>query len=90
MSKYPIETGPFPANPARLRYVGGRDCSRDGQVDQSQINWGGHADPRGVLVEGEVYEVDRISVHSSHTRIYLKGHPKHFNSVWFEEAPEGT
>lgn len=56
-----------------------------GEVSESQINWGGHTDPRGLLEKDKEYDVDDIEVHSWHTRIYLKGINGYFNSVWFEK-----
>jgi len=60
----------------KVKYIG---CT-DGQV-----NWGGNDDPRGLLVEGQVYELERKEVHTWHTKYYLKEFPgKKFNSVSFE------
>ena len=55
-----------------------------GASDQ-QVRWGSCADPRGVLTEGEEYEVERVEMHSMHTKIHLKGIEGGFNSVCFEE-----
>ena len=53
----------------------------------SQVNWGSHADPTGLLVVGKTYTIDHTAVHSSYTKVFLEGFPgKHFNSVWFEDA----
>jgi hypothetical protein len=53
-------------------------------ASREQIKWGGTADPRGILVVGDKYEVTRVEEHSMHTRIYLKGiEDKYFNSVCF-------
>lgn len=50
-----------------------------------QINWGSHEDPRNLLELNKEYEVEKIDVRSSHTKIYLKEFPgKSFNSVWFD------
>ena len=50
-----------------------------------QINWGSHEDPRNLLELNKDYEVEKIDVRSSHTKIYLKAFPgKSFNSVWFD------
>ena len=58
-----------------------------GGADNSSINWGSHDDPRGVLLEGHTYTVDRTEVHTWHTKVYLQEFPnKHFNSVWFDET----
>lgn len=62
----------------RYRYLG------DAQVCVEQIQWGSNRDPRGVLVAGESYEVERVEQHTWHTRVYLDGIDGHFNSVWFE------
>ena len=38
-----------------------------------------------VLKIGEIYTVERVEVHTMHTKIFLKEHPNiEFNSVWFE------
>jgi hypothetical protein len=63
----------------RLRYIGATDA---------QVNWGGNADPRGLLTEGEVYDLDRQSVHSWHTKVWLVGIDGGFNSVCFEEVSQ--
>lgn len=53
-------------------------------VDEAQIRWGGHNDPRGILEVGKEYELAYADVHSSHTRIVLTDFPMcQFNSVWF-------
>jgi hypothetical protein len=50
-----------------------------------QIEWGGNADPVGLLVVGQEYELDHADVRSQSTRIFLKDFPgKQFNSVWFD------
>ena len=41
----------------------------------AQVKWGGCADPRGVLEEGESYEVERDEVHRWHTKIFLTDFP---------------
>lgn len=59
----------------------------DPESAQAQVNWGGHADPRGLLEVGKAYEVYRIEVHTWHTKVFLVGFPgKSFNSVWFTEV----
>jgi hypothetical protein len=54
-------------------------------ADDDQVRWGSCADPRGLLVEGETYEVEREDVHSWHTKLFLKGvdSGRGFNSVCF-------
>lgn len=66
--------------PDKVRFLGG---------SPEQIKWAGGGDPTGVLEVGQVYDVDRISVHSWHTRVYLIGFEKWFNSVMFERADDG-
>ena len=54
-------------------------------VSKDQIDWGSHCDPRGVLIFGQQYELERAEVHSQHTKIFLKEFPgKSWNSVWFD------
>lgn len=54
--------------------------------DDIQVKWGTCADPRGLLTVGEEYEVERIEIHSWHTKIFLKGidSGRGFNDVSFE------
>lgn len=53
----------------------------------SQVRWGGNDDPRGILVEGDVYELWDEYVHSSHTKLEFVDFPGlRFNSVCFEEV----
>lgn len=60
------------------RYIGCCDA---------QVNYGSNDDPRGILVEGELYEVWDEDVRSSHTKIELKDfRGLKFNSVCFEEV----
>lgn len=58
----------------RLTYLGAIDA---------QVNWGSNTDPRGLLVEGMEYEVEKVEVHSWHTKVYLKGIDGKFNSSHF-------
>jgi hypothetical protein len=51
------------------------------------IRWGGCDDPRGILIIGDIYTVDRTEVHSQHTKVVLEGYDGRFNSVSFEDAP---
>lgn len=52
-----------------------------------QVRWGGNDDPRGLLTEGETYEVDDVEVHSWHTKYALRGFTgKKFNSASFKSA----
>jgi len=59
-----------------VRYIGTSDA---------QVNWGANSDPRGVLIEGDCYHVEKVEVHSWHTKLYLRGIPGKFNSVSFEK-----
>lgn len=59
-----------------------------GEVSDEQVRWGSNDDPRGVLVVGRVYELDREpEVHSWHTKLHIGG--KRYNSVNFREACDG-
>ncbi len=63
----------------------GQRVQFNGSVSQSQISWGSHRDPRGVLTAGQVYTVSRVEVHSWHTKVFLEGFDekdRSFNSVW--------
>jgi hypothetical protein len=61
---------------AKMKYTG---CSDE------QVRWGGNADPRGLLVEGEEYEIEKTEVHPWHTKVKLKGFDGWFNSVCFDQ-----
>lgn len=49
-----------------------------------QIQWGNNSDPRDILIIGYEYYVEHVYVHSSHTKIELRGVKGKFNSVCFE------
>lgn len=50
-----------------------------------QVRWGDGDDPRIHLVFNEVYTIEKIIIHSWHTKIYLKEIPgKKFNSLFFK------
>jgi hypothetical protein len=51
---------------------------------ESQHNWGNHTGNVDELTIGQSYEIDRIDVHSWHTKVYLVGIKGSFNSVCFE------
>lgn len=61
----------------KVRYIGASDA---------QVLWGNCDDPRDVLVEGEVYEVEDREAHTWHTKLSLVGVEGQFNSVCFEEV----
>ena len=63
----------------KVKYIGASDA---------QVQWGGCDDPRDVLVEGELYEVDEEEVHTQHTKLSLVGIKGRFNSVCFERLEE--
>lgn len=55
-------------------------------VTIEQIRWGGHTNPIGILEVGKSYEVEKVEVHSSHTRVFLVGIKGYFNSIWFDDS----
>lgn len=61
----------------QVKYTGATD---------SQVNWGSNTDPRNILTEGEVYDVEFEDVHSWHTKLKLVGIDGLFNSVSFEDV----
>ena len=58
-----------------------------GATDQ-QVRWGSNDDPRKVLTVGQTYEVEKVEVHTWHTKVYLVGIEGRFNSVSFEAPHE--
>ena len=58
----------------RVRYIG---CSKE------QINWGNNDKPYMCIID-HIYTVANVEVHTSHTKIELKGIIGRFNSVCFE------
>jgi len=58
-------------------------------ISDFENDWG-NCDPiKDNLIVGEVYEVEKVEVHSWHTKIFLSEFPgKCFNSVHFEEIGE--
>lgn len=59
-----------------VKFIG---CSKE------QINWGNNDDPNEVLIIDEQYHVEKVNVHSQHTKIQLRGISGKFNSVCFEK-----
>lgn len=55
---------------------------------QEQIKWGSNDDPNPHLFVGDIYYVESVKVHSSHTKITLRGVRGQFNSVCFEVVNE--
>ena len=54
-----------------------------GNATNAQIRWGNHNDPRNLLEKNNMYDVDKIEIHSWHTKVFLKGYSGSFNSIWF-------
>lgn len=53
--------------------------------DEDQKRWGNHDGDISILEIGKSYDVERIEVHSWHTKVYLIGIEGSYNSVCFEE-----
>lgn len=53
-------------------------CSKD------QHAWGNHTGDFTKLTVGERYTVERVEVHSFHTKVFLEGIDGSFNSVCFK------
>jgi hypothetical protein len=49
-----------------------------------QINWGNNDDPRSSLIIGKEYIIEKVDVHSQHTKIKLYNKMGWFNSVCFK------
>lgn len=60
---------------SKVKFIG---CSKE------QIAWGNNDDPNLVLFLGDQYYVEKVEVHSSYTKIELRGIVGKFNSVCFE------
>lgn len=63
----------------KVKYIGSSD---------EQVNWGSNDDPRNVLIVGDAYLVEKVEVHTSHTKLHLRGVYGKFNSVSFEKIGE--
>lgn len=62
-----------------------RTATYTDDVNDAQVRWGSHDDPRGLLIPGGIYAVESVEVHTNHTKIFLAAFPgKSFNSVWFD------
>ena len=59
----------------KVKYIG---------ADDDQVRWGSNDDPRGVLIEGQIYEVEKVEPHTWHTKYHING--KKYNSVCFEDV----
>ena len=53
---------------------------------EEQINWGNNDDPNKLLFVGDKYIIDKVEVHSYHTKLTLRGVSGRFNSVCFEKV----
>ena len=63
----------------KVRYLG--DAASGDEV----VKWGSNDDPRGLLIEGQEYELENQEVHTWHTKYILAEFPdKRFNSVSFQ------
>ena len=63
----------------KVRYLG--DAASSDEV----VKWGSNDDPRGLLVEGQEYELENQEVHTWQTKYILAEFPdKRFNSVSFK------
>ena len=51
---------------------------------EEQIRWGNNDDPRSFLIVGKEYTVEKVDVHSQHTKVKLYNKMGWFNSVCFE------
>ena len=67
--------------------VGMRVRYQPSDGDEHKARWGANRDPRGVLDPEVTYKVERVEVHSWHTKLWLVGVEGRFNSVHFIPAP---
>jgi hypothetical protein len=56
-----------------------------GSVEE-QVRWRSNDNPKGLLFEGDIYYVERVEIHSWHTKLYLRGVYGKFNSSCFEKV----
>lgn len=49
-----------------------------------QVRWGNNDDPRSFLIVGKEYVIEKVFVHSQHTKIKLYNKMGMFNSVCFK------
>ncbi len=61
----------------QVKFIG---CTKE------QILWGNNHDPNSSLRLNDFYYVERIEVHSQHTKLELKGIEGKYNSVCFEKV----
>ena len=60
----------------QVKYIG---CTED------QMNWGSNDDPNKFLIEGYTYYIEKVEVHSWHTKLTLRNISAKFNSVSFNK-----
>jgi hypothetical protein len=57
----------------------------------AQVKWGSNTNSDNLLIKGNSYIVEKVEVHSWHTKLYLMGIKGKFNSVCFsDQAQQGT
>ena len=76
MMPYPFKMEHFKAGDS-VRFIG---CTPE------QIRWGNNDDPNELLFRGDVFYVEKVEVHSQHTKLSLRGVYGKFNSVCFEKV----
>jgi hypothetical protein len=50
-----------------------------------QNKWGSNDDPSKFLIEGATYYIEKVEVHTWHTKLHLRGVYGKFNSVCFKK-----
>jgi hypothetical protein len=55
-----------------------------GCIDE-QVAWGSNDDPRKVMIEGDIYRIEKVELHSYHTKLRFRGIKGKFNSVCFKK-----
>jgi hypothetical protein len=53
-----------------------------------QVRWGNNNDPNEIMKEGDIIEIERVEVHSWHTKLYFVGIAGKFNSASFSPVPD--
>ena len=59
-----------------VKFIG---CSKE------RIAWGNNDDPNSILFVGDKYYVEKVEIHSQHTKLTLRGVAGRFNSVCFDK-----
>jgi hypothetical protein len=55
-----------------------------GCIDE-QVAWGSNDDPRKVMIEGDIYRIEKVELHSYYTKLSFRGMKGKFNSVSFKK-----